>query len=417
EFDRLNQQLRAAHPERGGFGATLIPLREHVSGQFRRPFLVLACAVGCVLLITCVNLSNLLLARAAARRKEIAVRLALGAGRGRLIRQMLTESLLLAGCGAALGVPLAHLATMAVTQSHAFGIPLLESARVDGLALGFALLMGCSAGLLFGIVPALRFSRQEPHSDLKEAARGSSAGRGGLRIREGLVVSEMALACVLLVGAGLLTRSFVRLLEVDLGFQPEGVATCRIRTNRDFSTNAQELAYFEDLSQRVAALPGVESVGFTLALPFAARDVVKVRAEGETYPTGEFPSVFLQGGDWGFFKTLRIPLLAGRSFAPRDTVFESTFRSGATLPVLVNEKMARRLWPGKNAVGKIVFVNENGNPASNSSRCEVIGVVGNVRQNPLELEAAPQIYIPSVGGHLVVRTKGTFAALAPAVRT
>jgi putative ABC transport system permease protein len=416
DFDRLNQQLRAAHPERGGFGASLIPLRERVSGQFRRPFLVLACAVGCVLLITCVNLSNLLLARAAARRKEIAVRLALGAGRWRLIRQMLTESLLLAGCGAAVGVPLAHLATAAVAQSHAFGIPLLESTRVDGMALGFALVMACSAGLLFGLVPALQFSSQQSSNDLKEAARGSSSGRRAMRIREGLVISEVALACVLLVGAGLLTRSFVRLLQVDLGFQPERVATCRIRTNRDFSTNSQKLAYFEDLSQRIAALPGVESVGFTLALPFAARDVVKVRAEGQTYPAGEYPSVFLQDGNPGFFKTLGIPLLAGRSFESRDTIFETAFRSGATLPVLVNEKMARTIWPGNDAVGKIVYMNDNGNAASASSRCEVIGVVGNVRQNPLEVEAAPQIYVPSTGGQLVVRTKGTFAALAPAVR-
>jgi predicted permease len=414
EFDALNQQLRAAHPERGGFGATLVPLRDHVSGHFRRPFLVLAGAVGCVLLIACVNLSNLLLARAATRRKEIAVRLALGAGRWRLIRQVLTESLLLAGCGAALGIPLAHLGTAAIAQSHALGIPLLESARVDGLALSFAILIACSAGLLFGIVPALQFSHQQSHCDLKEAARGSSTGK--LRIREGLVVSEVALACVLLVGAGLLTRSFVRLLEVDLGFQPEQVATCRIRINRDFATNSQELAYFEDLSQRLAALPGVQSIGFTRSLPFAARDVIKVSAEGQTYPDGELPSVFVQGGDPGFFKTLRIPLVAGRTFDSHDTVFESSYRSGIPLAVLVNEKMARNLWPGKNAVGQIVFLNENGNKASESSRCQVIGVVGNVRQNPLELEAAPQIYIPGTGGYLVVRTKGSFAALAPAVR-
>ena len=417
EMDNLNRDLRREHPERGGFGARLLPLREHVSGQFRRPFFVLACAVGCVLLITCVNLSNLLLARAAARQKEIAVRLALGAGRWRLIRQLLTESVLLAGCGAALGIPLAHLATKAIARSQIFGIPLLQFARVDGSALGFALLTACLTGLLFGIVPALQFSKGHVHRDLKEAGRGSSPGRRGLRIRETLVVSEVALACVLLVGAGLLIRSFVRLLEVDLGFQPEQVATCRIRINRDFTTNTQEIAYFEELSHQIKALPGVESVGFTHALPFAIREVVKVRAQGETYRPGEMPSAFLQGGDQGYFKTLRIPLIAGRTFDERDRIFEFKDLGQSTLGVMVNEKMARSLWPGRNAVDQTMFIQENGNTASGSFKCQVIGVVGNVRQNPLEPEAAPQIYIPGVGGQLVVRTRQTLATLAPELRS
>jgi predicted permease len=416
EFDGLNQQLRSAHPERGNFGARLIPLREHVSGQFRRPFLVLACAVGCVLLITCVNLSNLLLSRAAARKKEIAVRLALGAGRWRLIRQMLTESLLLAGCGAALGIPLAYLATQGIARSQAFGIPLLQFARVDGSALGFALVIACSTGLLFGIVPALQFSNQQVQCDLKETGRGSSTGRRGLWIRETLVVSEVALACVLLVGAGLLIRSFVRLLEVDLGFHPEQVATCRIRINRDFTTNTQEMAYFGELSRQIKAIPGVESVGFTKALPFAVREVIKVRVQGETYLPGEMPSVFVQGGDPGYFNTLRIPLIAGRTFDSRDRVFEVGDPGATTFNVVVNEKMASSLWPNKSAIDQFLFMQENGNTASGSFKCKVIGVVGNVRQNSLEPEAAPQIYIPGVGGQLVVRTKQTLASLTPALR-
>jgi predicted permease len=416
EMDGLNRELRKEHPERGSFGALLVPLREHVSGQFRRPFLVLACAVGCVLLITCVNLSNLLLARAAARQKEIAVRLALGAGRWRLIRQLLTESVLLAGGGAALGIPLAHLATQAIARSQAFGIPLLQFARVDGPALGFALLAACSTGLLFGIIPALQFSKGHVHGDLKEAGRGSSPGRRGLQIRETLVVSEVALACVLLVAAGLLIRSFVRLLDVDLGFRPEQVVTCRIRINRDFTTNTQEIAYFEELSRQIKALPGVESVGFTLALPFAIRDVVKVRAQGETYRPGEMPSVFVQGGDPGYFETLRIPLIAGRTFGSQDRVFEVGAPPDSTFCVVVNERMARALWPGRNAVDQTVFIQENTSTASGSFKCKVIGVVGNVRQNPLEPEAAPQIYIPEVGGQLVVRTRQSLASFAPALR-
>jgi predicted permease len=373
---------------------------------------VLMGMVGLVLLIACANVANLLLARAAARQKEIAVRLALGAGRWRLIRQLLTESVLLAGCGAALGIPLAHLATQAIARSQAFGIPLLQFARVDGPALGFALLTACATGLLFGIVPALQFSKAQVHGDLKEAGRGSSPGRRGLRIRETLVVSEVALACVLLVGASLLIRSFVRLLEVDLGFRPEQVATCRIRINRDFTTNTQEIAYFAELSNQIKALPGVESV----ALPFAIRDVVKVRAQGETYRPGETPSVFVQGGDPGYFETLRIPLIAGRTFREQDRAFEVGDPGDTTFCVVVNERMARSLWPGRNAVDQTVFIQENGNTASGSFKCKVIGVVGNVRQNPLEPEAAPQIYIPGVGGQLVVRTKQTLASFAPALR-
>ena len=416
EMDGLNRQLREAHPERGSFGAVLLPLREHVSGQFRRPFVVLACAVGCVLLITCVNLSNLLLARAAARQKEIAVRLALGAGRWRLIRQLLTESVLLAGGGAALGIPLAHLLIEAVARSQAFGIPLLQFAHIDAPALGFAVIAAGSTGLLFGIVPALHFSKGHLQDNLKEAGRGSSPGRRGLRIRETLVVAEVALACVLLVGASLLLRSFVRLLEVDLGFRPEQVVTCRVRVNRDFTTNTQQVAYFEELSGRIKALPGVESVGFTLGLPFAIRDIVKVRAQGETYRSGEWPSVFVQSGDPGYFETLRIPLLAGRTFGWRDCTFDFSAPGEGPTGVVVNERMARTLWPGRNAVDQTVFIQENGNVGSRSSPCKVIGVVGDVRQNQLESKAAAQIYIPGAGGHLVVRTRQTFGALAPALR-
>lgn len=344
------------------------------------------------------------------------MRLALGAGRWRLIRQMLTESLLLASCGAALGIPLAHLATAAIVRSQAFGIPLLQFARVDGPALSFTLVIACSTGLLFGIVPALQLSNQRVHCDLKEAGRGSSQGRRGLWIRETLVVSEVAVACVLLVGAGLLIRSFVRLIEVDLGFRPEQVAACRIRINRDFTTNTQEIAYFEELSRQIKGIPGVESVGFTKALPFAIRDVVKVRAQGETYRPGEMPSVFVQGGDQGYFQTLGIPLIAGRTFDPRDRAFEVGDVGDTTFSVVVNRKMAHSLWPGKNAVDQFVFLQENGNSSSGSFKCKVIGVVGDVRQNALEPEAAPQIYIPGVGGQLVVRTKQSLASFAPALR-
>ncbi len=416
EFDGLNARLRDAYPERGPFGARLTPLREHVSGSLRRPLLVLAGAVACVLLIACVNLSNLLLARAAARRKEIAVRSALGAGRWRLIRQLLTESLLLSACGAALALPLAYAATTAMARSQAFDLPLLATVRVDGAALGFTLLIACSTGVLFGIAPALQISFSQVQEDLKDSNRGAGQSKRRVWIRESLVISEIALACVLLVGAGLLLRSFVRLLDVDLGFQPEQVIACRLRTPRDFATNTQAVAYFSELSRRVEAIAGVESVGFAGALPFAVREVAHVRAEGETYGPGDVPSVFMQGGDPGYFKTLRIPLLAGRTFDARDPAFDFSARPSGTMRVVINDKMARQIWPGKNPVGQIALLQENGNVGSDTFPCEVIGVVGNVRQSPLEPEAAPQIYLVGSGGELVFRTKESVATLAPAVR-
>jgi predicted permease len=330
---------------------------------------------------------------------------------------MLTESILLPGCGAALGLPVAFLATRAMAQSRAFSIPLLQSARVDGLALGFAVLIACATGLLFGIVPALLLSNADVQGDWKELGRGSSSGTGRTWTREILVVSEVALACMLLVGAGLLIRSFVGLLKVDLGFRPEQVATWRVKTKREFTTNTQQIVYFEQLSRRIEALPDVESVGFTWLLPFALRDVVHARAQGATDRARETFSVFVQGGDEGYFKTLRIPLLAGRSFDSYDPSYRIGDLPEGVPGVIVNEKMARSLWPGKNAVDEILLIQQDGDPSVPWVQFKVIGVVGNVRQSPLEKEAAPQIYFRGAGGELIVRTRGTLASLIPAVRS
>lgn len=418
EFDVLNQQLRSAYPKRGSFGARLMPLREHVSGQLRLPSLVLVCAVACVLLIACVNLSSLLLARAAARRKEMAVRIALGAGRRRVLQQMLTESILLAGCGAGLGLPLANVATVAMARSHAFSVPLLESARVDGQALGFALLITCATGLLFGIVPALLLSNSDVQGNWEEAGRGSSGGKRRSGLRQTLVVSEVALACMLLVGAGLLFRSFMGLLKVDLGFKPEQVATWRIKTRRDFATNTQQVAYFEDLSRRIQALPGVESVGFTGLLPFGQSEVVHARSQASADQERETFSAFVQSGDPGYFKTLRIPLLAGRDFDSHDRASGVGDPPSGVPGVIVNERMARSLWPGKNAIDEIVLIQEDGDPSVPWVEFKVIGVVGNVRRSPLEKEAEPQIYTRwAGGGELVVRTRGSLTSLIPAVHS
>lgn len=406
EFDLLNQQMKQAHPERFRWGAKMTGLQAQISGKFRRAFLVLFGAVGCVLLIACTNLSNLLLARAATRRKEIAVRLALGASRARLVRQMLTESLLLAGGGALLGLPLAFGATRALAASKAFSIPLLATVELDGTALAFTLLVAFATGLIFGIVPAWQMSSADVHEDLKDASRGSSVGKQRAWIREALVISEVALACMLLVGAGLLIRSFKRLLEVDLGFRPEQAAAWRVETGNRFQNNEQRVAFFNELIRSVETVPGVESVGLTDTLPLGRNRSWGVGAKGVTYAEGQFPIAFPRIVDHGYIKTMRIPLRAGRNFTAHDTAESEKV-------LIINETMARRLWPGQDAVGQIALVGR--------SECRVVGVVSNVRHSSLEESSGLEMYLPitqsgSGSVELVVRTKLPTEALAPNVR-
>jgi predicted permease len=240
----LGKLLMAAHKERNDFEPKVSGLAQHVSGQLRPTLLVLACAVGVVMLIVCANLSNLLLARGAGRQKEIAIRAAMGAGRGRLIGQMLTESVVLSCCGAAVGLLLAFIGTRALAHLTSVSIPLLSDVRIDARVLGFTLVAALLTGLLFGLVPALQAQDLKLHDTLKDSNRGSSQGRGHAWIRGALVVSEIGLACVLLVGAGLLIRSFLRVLDVNMGFQPERAAALRIDPNSSYKTQEQRNSYF-----------------------------------------------------------------------------------------------------------------------------------------------------------------------------
>ncbi|HEX5086148.1 MAG TPA: ABC transporter permease [Blastocatellia bacterium] len=405
EFDLLNRQLKQAHPERWSWGAKMSGLQEQISGRFRRAFLALFGAVGCVLLIACANLSNLLLARASTRRKEMAVRLALGANRARLTRQMLTESLLLSCAGAMLGLPLAYGATRALATSKAFSIPLLQSVTIDWTTLSFTLIVAFAAGLLFGAAPALQMSGADMLEDLKDAGRGSSHGMRAWT-RQGLVVSEVALACVLLVGAGLLVRSFKRLLEVDLGFRPEQAAAWRIETGERFQNDAQRVAFFNELILSVMTVPGVESAGLTDTLPLGRNRSWGVGAKGQTYAEGQYPIAFPRIIDHGYLKTMRIPMRAGRDFNEHDT-------AESEKALIINETMARRLWPDRDAVGQIAMVG--------GREWRIVGVAGNVRHSSLEQEAGLEMYLPitqssSSSVELVVRTKLAPEAMAPGVR-
>ena len=406
EFDAMNKQLDKAHPERSTPSGKITPLQKEISGAFYGSFAVLSCAVGAVLLIGCVNLSNLLLARSATRRKEIAVRAALGASRWRLIRQMLTESMLISSSGAAVGLLLAIWATKAFVGIGLFNIPLLQAVRVDLTTLGFTLLVAVLTGVLFGVIPALQISGLAIAGDLKQSGRGYTAERASTRLRDALVVSEVAMACILLVTAGLFVRSFQRLLDVNPGFRAEGAVAWPIETARHFDNRTQETAYYQDLVNHIKDLPGVESAGLTDTLPLGRNRSWIAGAKGEFYPEDKTPVAFPRVVDSNYLRAMRIPLLAGRSFDARDTEQSE--------PVLIaNETMAKGLWPGKEAVGQVAVVNGND--------FRVIGVAGNVRHSALQSEASPEMYI--LGNQrgwgsmdLVVRTKGSVSSVLGTVK-
>jgi predicted permease len=405
EINVLVESLHREHPEHGrNWGARLTDLREQVSGRLRKALLVLGVAVGVVMLIVCANLSNLLLARAASRRKEIAVRTALGAGRWRLIQQMLTESIVLSFCGAVLGLALAYLATRAFRAMPNLSIPLMRYIAIDQTALWFTLLTAIVTGLVFGIVPALQQSRGDLNTSLKDSSRGSSEGKGW--IRSVLVVSEMAMACVLLVGAGLLIRSFVRVLDVDMGFQPEHAATMRVDPGPAYKTQEQRNAYFGEVLRRAQEVPGVNAVGLTDALPLGRNRTWCVGAKGQNYPQGQFPCEFIRIVSEGYIRAMGVPLRAGRDFEERDA-------SSGVKVAMVNESLARRLWPGQDPIGQVLL---------NPDPYTVVGVVADVRHLALEKDAGLELYFDmrQTGDYssvdLVVRTKTAPETLAGGVR-
>jgi predicted permease len=406
EFTLLAKQIGSQHPEWNGMRPRLSPLRRHVSGRVSPALIVLACAVGVVMLIVCANLSNLQLARLGARQKEMAMRAALGAGRLRLLRQMLTESVALSCCGAALGLFLAVAGTRAIAHLDAFNIPLLASVRLDGDALGFTLLAAVLTGVLFGLLPALQVRSFAAGEVLKDGSRGSSGGKRHTWIRNGLVVSEIAFACALLVGAGLLMRSFLSVLNVDPGFQPEGVAALRVNPSFQLPGLARQNSYMDEVLQRTRALPGMRAAGLTDALPLRDDRSWQVSGRGQVYPKDRHPEAFVRVVSEGYFESVGIRLQAGRGFTERD-------RTSSEPVVIVDETLARTLWPGQDAVGQ-VMTQDGGR--------RVVGVVADVRHEALEKAGGSEMYLPMrqtadySAMNLVVRTVLPPERLAAAVR-
>jgi predicted permease len=403
----LGKILQQEHKERNDFEPKVSGLAQHVSGQLRPTLVVLACAVGVVMLIVCANLSNLLLARGAGRKKEIAIRTAMGAGRGRLIGQMLTESLVLSCCGAAVGLLLAFIGTRALAHLTSVSIPLLSDVRIDGSVLGFTLAAALLTGLLFGLVPALQVQDLKLHDTLKDSNRGSSQGRGHAWIRGALVVSEIGLACVLLVGAGLLIRSFLRVLDVNMGFVPERAAALRIDPNSSYKTQEQRNSYFTEALHRVMDIPGIEGAGLSDSLPLGHNRSWGVAAKGVQYTPQDYPNGFPRIISDGYFHAMGIPLKAGRDFTERDT-------KGALNVIIINETLAKNLWPGQDPIGKIVRADD--------PERTVVGVVGDVHHMALEEGSGNEFYIPMRQTQdygtvdLVVRTSLPTAELASRLR-
>ena len=402
----IGTQLTREHPDRNSFEGFVKPLADQVNGRMRTAVWVLAGAVGAVMLIVCANLSNLLLARTAARQKEIAIRTALGAGRGRLVAQMLTEGIVLSCSGALVGVAVAIAGTRALASLDTVSVPLLASVRVDAAALGFTLALAVLTGIVFGIAPAFNAPESILHDALKDASRGSTGSRTW--VRNALVVSEIAFACVLLVGAGLLLRSFIRVLDVDLGFRPAGAITMRVDPEKSYDTREKRNAYFDEVLRRVRAIPGVESAGITDALPLGRNRTWGARAKGVTYERGRFPSVFPRIVSDGYFAAMGIALKAGRDIASSD--------GPNSLPVIViNETMARNLFPGQDPIGKVLL---NGCAPERT----VVGVVADVKHLALESASGNEMYIPlrqcgdQPSSDLVVRSSMGTAALVSAVR-
>jgi len=403
----LGPQLQRENPKMNEFDPKLSMLPAHVSGRLRPALLVLASAVGVVMLIVCANLSNLLLARSAARQKEIAIRVALGAERLHLLRQILTESVLLSCSGAVLGVALAFLGARVLMRLSAMKIPLLTDVRVDGAALSFVVLIAVATGLLFGLAPAWSASEVTLHDALKDSNRGSSQGRGHAWMRGALVVAEISLACVLLTGAGLLIRSFLRVLDVNLGFAPEHATALRIDPNENYKTQEQKNAYFTEALHDVMNVAGIQAAGLSDALPLGWNRSWGFGAKGVQYKAGHYPEGFPRIISEGYFHAMGIPFKAGRDFTERDT-------KGTLDVIILNETAARTLFPGQDPIGQIVLADQ--------PERTVVGVVGDVRHMTLEEGSGNEFYIPMRQTQdygvvdLVVRSSLPTTELAPRLR-
>ncbi|HXG68898.1 MAG TPA: ABC transporter permease [Blastocatellia bacterium] len=398
-----------------GMGVLVTGLRDGLTQDYRSALLILLGAVGLVLLIACANVANLLLARATARQKEIAIRTALGAARGRIFRQLLTESLLLGAVGGALGLLLAQWGVdLLMAAIPANTIPFWMKFDLDGRILAFTTGVSLLTGLIFGIAPALQVSRPNLNEALKEGGRSMSSGAGRHRLRGLLVISEVALSLVLLIGAGLMIKSFLRLQNVNPGLNPNNVLTMQVSLPQAKYREAQKrILFFQQLLKRVETLPGVESAGMISNLPLGGSSWGRsLTVEGRpVLGVGEAPMINHCVVSPDYFRTMGIPLVAGRDFTDADT-------RDSTLVTIINETLAREFWPDESPLGKRIRF---GPPENNEPWHTIIGIAGDVRHDRLNTGVRRGVYIPHqqipvYGMSLVVRAAASPTGLTAAIR-
>jgi putative ABC transport system permease protein len=394
-----------------GWGIAVQPLHEEIAGRARTMLLALFGAVVFVLLIACVNVANLSMARGTAREREVAVRASLGAGRWRIARQLLTESLLLAIAGGVAGILLAQWAIDALLALNPEGLPRLQAVSLDLRILLFTLCITILTGLFFGLAPALQSGRVDLNEILKEGGRSSSGQRR--KLRDVLVITEVALALALLAGAGLLLRSFWKLQQTDPGFNPERILTASISLpGAHYQEASKALAFQQQLLERLAALPGVQSTGLTSDLPWTGYDEnVGFAIEGKTFPPNDGPSARYHFVSADYFRTIGVPLIAGRFFNNDD-------KQNTRLVVLINRAMAERYWPGENAVGKRFTFSSQ---PEEKDWFSIVGIIGDVKDYPHSPIVVPAVYWPTTQQTqrqfiLAMRSNAEPARLADALR-
>jgi putative ABC transport system permease protein len=415
DITSVARRLEQQYPETNtnyGMGLTLLP--EQIVGEMRRTLFVLLAAVGFVLLIACANVANLSLARGASRGKEIAIRVAMGASRSRVVRQLLTESILLAALGGVLGLLLAVWGVDMLVALSPEDLPRVKEVTIDPRVLSFSLLISILTGVLFGLAPALSFSRGgDLNETLKEGGRASGAATGHNRMRSLLVVAEVALSLMLLVGAGLLIKSFLKLSKVETGFDARSVMTMRISLPQTKYTEPQRrAAFYEQLLERTRALPGVEAAGVISELPLSGQNndtYFTIEGKPPAAPGSEDRLANFRTASPDYFRAMGIPLIRGRFFNDGD-------REGAPHAVIISETFARRFFPDEDALGKRLTI-DLGEPWTG----EIVGVVGNIRHFSLATEPFREMYMniaqtPRGSVNLVVRTRSDPAALTAAIK-
>lgn len=415
EMETITARLRQQYPETNNRRFNrVVSLHTHLVGETRSMLLLLFGAVSFVLLIACANVANLLLASAASRQKEMAIRSALGASRWRVIRQLLTESTMLALVGGGVGLLLALWGVALLTRLLPGDFPRLADINVDLRVLSFTLAASVLTGILFGLAPALEISRTRVQESLKESGRGLSGGH--TRLRSLLIVGEVALSVVLLAGAGLLFRSFLELQSVNAGFNPHQVLTVRLTpSGPNYSRDAVYMSFYSQVMQRISNLPGVQAVGAINTLPLAKGPTAGIRIEGAPPQTRDkWPSTNYRSVSSDYFRAMNIPVIQGRAFTERDA-------ENAPLVMIINQSMAHRDFPNVNPIGKRINMGGN-NPQGQPVWWEIVGVTANVRSLELREEAAPEFYLSALqdtfaGMSIVIRTVAEPAGLAPEIRS